>query len=169
MLKWTFFVGGGLVVLVVLVAVVGWFLPRGHHASVTGTIGAPPSQVFDLLVDVTRYPEWRHGVKTIELLPDDGEGTRFREDGPNGAIVFRIEHAEGPNALRVRIDDRTQPFGGTWTYVLTPIVGGTRLTITEDGEVYNAIFRFLSRFVFSQTATMEQFVADLKRAVTGSS
>ncbi len=42
---------------------------------------------------------------------------------------------------------------------------GTRLTITENGEVYNPIFRFMSRFVFGHTATMDQFLSDLKKRV----
>ncbi len=56
------------------------------------------------------------------------------------------------------------PFGGTWTYVLVPDVAGTRLTITEDGEVYNPLFRFLSRFVFSQTATIDTYLRHLEAA-----
>ena len=36
-------------------------------------------------------------------------------------------------------------------------------TITEDGEVYNLIFRFMSRFVFGHTATMDAFLKNLER------
>ena len=64
----------------------------------------------------------------------------------------------------MRIADPDLPFGGTWTYELKPDGGGTQLVITERGEVYNPIFRFMSRFVFSHTATMERFVASLKGA-----
>ena len=39
-----------------------------------------------------------------------------------------------------------------------------RLTITEDGEVYNPFFRFMSRFVFGQTATLDEFVRNLEGA-----
>ena len=42
-----------------------------------------------------------------------------------------------------------------WTYELTPADSGTLLTITESGEVYNPIFRFISRFVIGHTGTME--------------
>jgi len=54
------------------------------------------------------------------------------------------------------------PFGGTWTYDITPSGSGTQLRITERGEVYNPIFRVASRFVFRHTATMEEFLRNLE-------
>jgi hypothetical protein len=62
-----------------------------------------------------------------------------------------------------RIADPDQPFGGTWTFELTRAGAGTRVTITERGEVYNPIFRFLSRFVFGHTATLESCLLALER------
>lgn len=35
------------------------------------------------------------------------------------------------------------------------------MTITEDGFVKNPIFRLLSKTVFSQSSTIERFLADL--------
>jgi hypothetical protein len=48
--------------------------------------------------------------------------------------------------------------GGTWTHELTPDGSGTRLTITERGWVGNPIFRFVSRFVMGQTATIDSYL-----------
>ena len=50
---------------------------------------------------------------------------------------------------------------GTWTFDLNPTPEGTTLRITEDGEVYNVIFRALSHFVFGQTGTIETYLTDL--------
>jgi hypothetical protein len=36
--------------------------------------------------------------------------------------------------------------------------------ITEDGEVYNPIFRFMSRFVFGHTHTMDAYLRALGKA-----
>ncbi len=36
-----------------------------------------------------------------------------------------------------------------------PTGSGSRVTITERGEIYNPIFRTLARFVFGYTSTME--------------
>ncbi len=64
-----------------------------------------------------------------------------------------------------RIADPDLPFGGTWTFELAPEAGGTRLTITERGEIRNPIFRTMSRFVFGYGATMETFLAELRARV----
>jgi len=46
---------------------------------------------------------------------------------------------------------------------VTPSGSGTRVRITEHGEVYNPVFRVLSRFVFGHTATLEEFLGNLER------
>ena len=40
---------------------------------------------------------------------------------------------------------------------------GSRLSITERGEVYNPIFRALSRFVFGYTGTIESCLEAAKK------
>jgi hypothetical protein len=39
----------------------------------------------------------------------------------------------------------------------------TLLRITEEGEVYNPLFRFMSRYVFGHYRTLEQYARDLGR------
>lgn len=162
MIKWTVRVVGALAVALLLMALIGMALPVGHQASRSAEIPAPPADVFALLRDVERYPQWRSGVTEVTVLDTTAGLPRFRETGEFGPIIFRVEQADAPTFLRTRIDDPDQPFGGTWTYVLVPSDSGTLLTITEDGEVYNPLFRFLSRVVFSQTATIETYLADVR-------
>ena len=97
------------------------------------------------------------------MLPADSGRVAWRESGKNDAISFAIEQAEPPRRLVTRITDKSLPFGGTWEYVVTGHGVGSRVRITEHGEVYNPVFRFMSRFVFGHTATMEKFLADLEK------
>lgn len=174
MIKWSLIVLAGFAGLVLLLVVIGWMLPVGHRAEGTRWIPAEPERVWAAITNVTDYPAWRPDVSTVDILPDDGGGLRFREHGRNGPLTFRVlphapprETATGPLTLVTRIDDAAQPFGGTWTYTLvredTAAGPGTRITIVEDGEVYNPIFRVLSRFVFSQTATLKAYLDSLER------
>ena len=109
-----------------------------------------------VLTDVQSYPQWRSDVKSVEDLA--ASPRRWREHGSNGNLTFEVVSADPPVRLVTRIADRDLPFGGSWTYELAGDNAGTRLSITEHGEVYNPLFRFMSRFIFGHTATMEQFL-----------
>jgi hypothetical protein len=148
--------------LIGAVALAGLFLPRRHTASRTASFRASPQVVYGVISDVAHGAEWRPGITAIDMLPDDHQGVRFREHGPTGAITFRVETAVPGKTFVTRIDDTGLAFGGSWTFALEPSGTGTSLTITEDGEVYNPIFRVLSRVFFSPTKTMEVYLAALK-------
>jgi hypothetical protein len=60
-----------------------------------------------------------------------------------------------------RIADADLPFGGTWSWDIEPTAGGSRVTIEERGEIYNPIFRLVSRFAIGYNATMETYLLDL--------
>ncbi|MEO6222464.1 MAG: SRPBCC family protein [Vicinamibacterales bacterium] len=163
MLKWTLIVVAGVVVLVGLAAVIGSMLPQGHRATKTVTMRAAPATVFSVITDFARAAEWRSGLERVEMLPNEGGAMMFREVGGQGPMTFRVEALEPPTRLVTRITDKSLPFGGTWTYELKPQGSGTLLTITEDGEVYNPLFRFMSTFIFSQSATIGAYLTSLKR------
>ncbi len=46
---------------------------------------------------------------------------------------------------------------------LSPADNGTRMRITENGEVPNVLFRFMSGFVFGHTGTMDTYLKALGR------
>jgi hypothetical protein len=69
--------------------------------------------------------------------------------------------SEPPHLFVNQIADPSLPYGGTWTFVLEESSGGTLLRITEDGEVRNPIFRFMSRFVFGHTSTLENYLTNV--------
>ncbi len=161
-LRWTLLVAGALVALLVLMAVIGLMMPKAHTASRSTTLNVPPDKVFARISDFARYPEWRPDVKEVIMLDAPDGAIRFREIGKDGPVAYRVVSQDYPSRLVVRIDDASLPYGGTWTYTLRSEGSGTLLTITENGEVYNPIFRFLSRTVFSPAATIEKFLAAVK-------
>ncbi|MEZ5315813.1 MAG: SRPBCC family protein [Vicinamibacterales bacterium] len=167
MTRWLIYAFGGLVVLVVGVLAVGWLLPVGHSASASQVVDGDRDRVFRAIAEFSRYPEWRTDVRRVEVSGPEGVGQMVREDGANGEIPYRVEAFDPPGRLVMRITGDL-PFGGTWTYVLTPDgEDRTRVTITEDGEVYNPLFRVMARFVFGYTGTMETYLRDLARRFGG--
>jgi uncharacterized protein YndB with AHSA1/START domain len=147
--------------LVLAVAIIGALLPKGHAASRSVRVHRTPLEVWATVHDVDRFAAWRPGIKTVERLPGAEARPRWKEVGAHGAITFEMVEATPPSKLVTRIADPSQPFGGTWTYVIAPDPDGSTLTITEHGEVYNPVFRFMSRFVFGHTATIDEYLRAL--------
>jgi hypothetical protein len=72
---------------------------------------------------------------------------------------------EVPSARRVtRIADKDLPFGGTWTFEITPDGGGSVLTITEDGEVKGGVFRAMS-LLMGHERTIRSYLTHAARAL----
>lgn len=157
----------GAVVLIVLL--VGWSLPVQHTATGEAMLKSSPQALYQLITDVDRFPQWRSSVKSTDRLPDSAGKKRFREDGSDGTILYEVDSAVPGQRLVTRIADKSLPFGGSWTHELIPRGDSTTLRITENGEVYNPMFRFVSRFIFGHSATIEKYLADVRREVEKSS
>ena len=156
---------GAIVLAVAIITIVGFLLPQEHVATRDAVVAAPPDAVFRIVTDVGRYPEWRPDVSRVELL--GAAPLRWREHAGGDVLTYEATVDKPPMVFVARIADTDLQFGGTWTYELKPEGAGTRVTITERGEVYNPIFRFMSRFVLSQTATMEKYLAALTVRAAG--
>jgi len=156
-MKWLWIAGGVLVLLVLLVAAVGAMLPQSHRATRRARFRQPPEAVFAVL---SGPPDWRAGVKAYG---NSADGRWWEEDSHGKKITYELVENRPPVRRAIRIADRNLPFGGTWTFDIAPESGGSTLRITEDGEIYNVIFRFVSRFVLGYTASIESHFRDLGR------
>lgn len=157
----TLLVFGALVTLVLVAIGVGYLLPVAHTASVERTYATGVDRLFAAVASSADYPRWRRGVKSVEQLPARDGKAVFRENGSNGPITFVLEEVVPGRRIVSRIGDSDLAFGGKWTYEFSAAGSGSRLRITEDGEVYNPFFRFMARYVFGHQRTMSQYLADL--------
>lgn len=145
--------------LIATVAIIGALLPVRHTASRSVVIRKEPRDVYAVIRDAASAPTWRKELKRVEVLSP----TQFREHGEHDAITFDVVEDQPGRKIVTRIADKNLPFGGSWTYDLEPAEGGTRVTITENGEVYNPIFRFVARFLVGYTGTMDKYLAALQQ------
>jgi hypothetical protein len=162
MMRWILWVVAAIAIVGILVVVIGYSLPKGHSATRTARVALPPDAVYALLTDVDKYPSWRPTLKSLTRQPDRDGRPAWTEEVSGMTIPLYFERMERPSLLIARIADPALPFGGTWTYRIAPAGPGSEVTITEDGEVYNPIFRFMSRFVFGHDATLKEFVSHLE-------
>jgi uncharacterized protein YndB with AHSA1/START domain len=154
------------VLLVVILVVVGLFLPRDHVASRSAVYDAPPERIWAVLVDTSKAPEWRTGLKSVEPLPPADGKRRYRETSGFGTVTYVVEEERASERLVGRIADEGLGYGGSWTWELVREGARTRVTITERGFITNPVFRVLARFVFGYEKTMETYLGDLGRRLT---
>jgi hypothetical protein len=129
-------IGLPLLAVVGVVALIGYFLPVHHEATRSAEFRKPPAEVFALVSDLKNYQTW----------------------WAEGTVKVAVVESVAPSRFVTKIVDETA-FGGTWTIEIAPVANGSRVTVTERGEIYNLIFRTLSRFVFGYTSTIDSFLA----------
>jgi len=153
----------GIALLAGVIALIGSQLPKGHTASRSVFLHQSPQSVYAVVRDFASAPTWRSDVKRIEVQPQPNGPIHFREEGKNGTVNYELAEDIPNQRMVTRILDTDLGYSGKWTYVVKPENGGTRVTITEDGEVSNVLFRFMSRYVFEQTATLDGYLTSLAK------
>jgi hypothetical protein len=162
-MKWVLIVFTVLAAILILIALIGWLLPKAHTVTREARFHQPPEAVWRAITDIDAMPTWRQGLKSVKHLPDQNGLPAWVETLDSGTIPLATVVSQPPVKLVVRITDPKLPFGGTWTYEIMPIPTGSSLRIREDGEVYNPIFRFVSRFVLGQSATIDAYLKSLAK------
>ncbi len=148
-----------LIALVSGVAIYGATQPREHEVSRTISLQRPPAEVFAIVQNPAAFPCWRTGVHKVELMLDDPD--RFVEYTDDGEMAFVVEQRVPNRLLVVKIADDDLPWGGAWTYTLSPTESGTSLTITERGFVDNVFLRGLVTLFMDPSASITRFQTDL--------
>ena len=148
-------------VAIAAVLIIGANLPVAHTISRSARLDRPPADVYASVRDFSSYPEWRPDVKNVEVTTAAYGRVSFREVGSNGVINFELVEDVPDKRIVTRIMDTDLGFSGSWTYEFAPDAGGTHLTITENGEVTNLFFRFMARYVFGHTATIDTYLKAL--------
>jgi hypothetical protein len=150
-----------LAMVVLLVIVIGMRLPQSHVIARTALLKQTRKAIYAVISDLAQAPAWRSDIESVQVLQGDTGETLYREKSQHGVLTYRIDRADPPRKFVTTIVDKDAPFGGSWIFELSEESGGTRLTITERGEVYNPVFRFMAKYVFGYHRTMEVYLARL--------
>ncbi len=161
-MRWFVLLGAVLTALFGTAVLVGRTLPVEHSVTVTRAFPVSAETLWTAATDYRGYPLWRAGVDEVERLPDMDGAVAWEEWGSAGRITMMIEESSPPVRFVARVVDE-EDFGGTWTFVVEEEGTGSRLSITEDGEIYNAFFRFMSRYVLGYDGALEAFMQELAR------
>ncbi len=164
MLRWILVVLGALIGLVLLIVLVSALLPKEHRATASITLRQPPDSVWGVIRDLAGYPDWSADLQSTERVADPGGREVWRQRDRRGQeLPVEVVESESPHRLVTRITDASLPFSGTWTIQVQEAPGGSRVTLTEAGEIRSPLFRFMARFVFGYYGTIESFLGALSR------
>jgi hypothetical protein len=148
-------------VLVGVMALVGSRLPKNHIASRSAIFSAERAALWATITAFQDAASWRSDLSRVEMLPIEDGKIRWIELSKQGRLVLELVEKEEPKHLITRLADDKAPFTGSWTIELQPEGAHTRVSITERGEVKNPIFRFMSKYVFGHTGTLDEYLKSL--------
>jgi hypothetical protein len=163
--KWLVVIISAVLVAAALVTLLGMQLPQQHVALQTSEFPQSPQQVWNVIFGP---PTWRPEVKRYELITPDPH-RKWIEYGRHGEkMTFEVVEADPRRKLVTRIADPNLPFGGTWTYQIRPTASGTSLTITEHGEIYNPVFRFVARNILGYNTAIDKYLKAMQAKLSSS-
>jgi hypothetical protein len=166
--RWTGTVFFALAFVFLVLTGIGTSLPIDHQAACYASYEKPIPYLFAAVADDEASVSWRPGIANAVLVSGRGPTAVWREtDTHGGKITYRtIAYTEESKLTRSIDFVPGMPFGGTWTFLFSPGLEPTsvnRVMIVEDGQIYNPFFRFLARYIFGYTQSMESYLADLAR------
>ena len=145
-----------------LVLLIGSRLPQRHVVSRSAHFNVPPESLWETVADFGAQPSWRTDLRRVERLPDrEGRPVWQEVDKRGQALTLETVESNPPRRLVRRIADEHLSFGGQWIIEIGEFGEVTALTVTEDGEVYNPVLRFISRFIIGQTSTIDGYLKAL--------
>ena len=112
------------------------------RAELTIEIARTPADVFSYLTDVSNLPAWQAGVKSATMRDGRIEESRSLL-GRELNTKLEVVEQEEPRLFTLRALDSPVPF--TVRHELEPADGGTRLTVTADGDVPGFVAGILAR------------------------
>lgn len=147
--------------LVLIIVIIGYTLPVKHQATVRVLVRATPEKVWQRLINIRDYPKWRTDLQQVVVV-NDLEWTEIKSK--HDQLPFKMVLDQPLQQLTMHINATNLPYGGYWVYTLTPQGDQTEVTITEHGEVYNPVFRFVSRFIMGHDATLKKYAHNLEQS-----
>jgi hypothetical protein len=151
---------GAVLGVLAMAFVIGLFLPRSHEETGECELPLAPDQTWTRVTEFERYPEWQPWLARVERLDGAGEaGGVWRHTEKKGDhLDLRVETWEPGRLLVLRTADARLAFSGTWTLEIEPHLGGSRLRLTERGDIPNPLMRTLWRLFRPSRSSVRRFL-----------
>lgn len=102
----------------------------------TIAIEVPPQRVFEVVLDVARYPEWATDIKSVDILLSDSDDraglVAYRAAAMGRSTSYQLRYYYGSNPLRVswRLAEGDLVSRMDGEYLLEPVGDGSTTNVT---------------------------------------
>ena len=143
----------------------------GQSVSDTSTIDASVETIFEIIIDLERYPEWVEGMLETEVLTQDDDSrplrARFRVDARIAEIAYTLEYSyDEPNLSWTLVEgEMVNQLDGA--YELTELDDGrTKVRYSLEVDVDMPVPGFLKKR--AAKTILDQGLSGLKKRAEGS-
>ncbi len=126
------------------------------------TLDRPPEQVYGILTDYGRLPEWFSPCRAVEIKRKDDDNTLWVATFANGQVAHVLGmEADPPEPLIWRFRSDNRHVSGFWEFELTPQDGGTALFLKTSGVAHHWMYRITSESIIDDEAHIREFLSAL--------
>jgi hypothetical protein len=172
-MKWLLLIIGIFSFTVLGVLILGLFQPAKHSVTRSVHLKQKPETVFAVLDNRADWPNWSSTVVKVEPLPDrDGKPVErcTVKWGRMRMIMTQLERTP-PTRLVVSMAKEGGPALGMWTYQIAAETDGSRIALTEEGELKKSVrprFRACARPGCERPANSRRPCKEVRRKWRGS-
>ena len=132
-----------------------------EQATERTTIAASPERVYEVALDIERYPEWAQDIKEATVVEHDEQGrplrVRFRAAamGHSARYVLRYDYGDAPRRLSWVLEqgDIVRKLDGEYEFEPAP-GGATEVTYHLEAELAVPLPGFIKRRAESKIMTV---------------
>jgi uncharacterized protein YndB with AHSA1/START domain len=156
-----------LISIVIIILVIGFFLPRQKSARRSIELNASPEEIWSVVTNHELQPRWRTGLKKVKVLEHTPDGEVWSEFPVNGpAMTFRTLKAMPPVRCEIGMEKSK---GFTIRRVLEfeqLNIHATRISIEEYADIKNPFTRVLAYLQFDPAEAIDRYLSDLTTEIT---
>lgn len=175
-------------VVPLIIYLVGLVVPATHIVSRSSTFKISLINLWSILTDVSKYPEWQHKVQKviideIDINENESKKVVFVEYSTSKRQTLVINHELVPQRRLVRIleesprsiigdkyqfKNKIPTFSGSWTFEITQEKeddNQVTLKITEQGVIKNSFARITHLLLLRYHYRIDRFLNDLHTLV----
>lgn len=143
-----------LLILLVIV-IIGRFLPRKHVVTRRANYRVPAERVWDALTNHREMNVWRTDLRRVLRARGKGDLAAWQEVGRFTKREVTVTTSRPPFRLSANIINGVVPMKGVLKMHIKPAGAGSMLTITEEAEIPSPLFRFAARYIVGLHAPLD--------------